>query len=142
MHKVEIISIFVENKPGKLEKITKILADSQINILGFSITSVKDFGVIKIFVDKTQEAYQLFKEKGFAVAITPAIGIEIVDKPGGLHEVVKFISSKGVNIENALVYVPESRKKAFFIFEVDNFEESLGALKNNGYNLLTKDYIK
>jgi hypothetical protein len=141
MHKVEIISIFVENKPGKLEKITKTLADAKINILGFSITSVKDFGVIKFFVDKPKEAFELFKEKGFVVALSPAIGIEMKDKPGGLYEVVKFISSRGVNIENALVYVAESREKAYFIFEVENFEQALEALKDNGYNLLTTENL-
>ncbi|QER42672.1 ACT domain-containing protein [Thermodesulfobacterium sp. TA1] len=136
MYKVEIISIFVENKPGKLEKITKLLAEAQINILGFSITDARDFGIIKFLVDKPQEAYELFKNHGFVVALNPALGIEMKDQPGGLYEVVKFISSKGINIENALVYVAESREKAYFIFEVEDFEEALKKLKDNGFNLL------
>ncbi|AIH04693.1 MULTISPECIES: ACT domain-containing protein [Thermodesulfobacterium] len=136
MYKVEIISIFVENKPGKLEKITKLLAEANINILGFSITDAKDFGIIKFLVDKPHEAYELFKKNGFVVALNPALGIEMKDKPGGLYEVVKFISSKGINIENALVYVAESREKAYFIFEVENFEEVLEKLKDNGFELL------
>ncbi|WP_028843110.1 ACT domain-containing protein [Thermodesulfobacterium thermophilum] len=136
MYKVEIISIFVENKPGKLEKITKLLAEAYINILGFSITDARDFGIIKFLVDKPKEAYELFKKNGFVVALNPALGIEMKDKPGGLYEVVKFISSKGINIENALVYVAESREKAYFIFEVENFEESLEKLKDNGFELL------
>ncbi|WP_028841165.1 ACT domain-containing protein [Thermodesulfobacterium hveragerdense] len=136
MYKVEIISIFVENKPGKLEKITKLLAEAYINILGFSITDARDFGIIKFLVDKPKEAYELFKKNGFVVALNPALGIEMKDKPGGLYEVVKFISSKGINIENALVYVAESREKAYFIFEVENFEEALKKLKDNGFELL------
>jgi len=136
MHEVKIISIFVQNQPGKLEKITKILAEAGINILGFSITSVKDFGVIKFFLDDPERAFELFKEKGLVVAMNSAIGIEMKDRPGGLYEVVKFISSKGVNIENALVYVEESREKAYFIFEVDDFEEALKKLENSEYELL------
>jgi len=136
MEEVKVISIFVENKPGKLEKITKVLADAGINILGFSITSVKDFGVIKFFVDDPQKGYELFREKGFAVALNSAIGIEMKDKPGGLHEVVSFISSRGVNIENALVYVAESREKAYFIFEVDDFEDAVKRLKDENMSFL------
>ncbi len=136
MYKVEVISIFVENKPGKLEKITRVLAEAGINILGFSITSVKDFGVIKFLVDKPQTAFKLFKEKGFTVALTSALGIEMEDKPGGLYKVVSYISSRGVNIENALVYVKEDREKAYFVFEVENIEAALKALEGEGINFL------
>jgi hypothetical protein len=129
MYEVRVISVFVQNQPGKLERITKVLAESGANILGFSITSVKDFGVIKFLVDKTEEAYKALKEAGFTVALNEALGIEMEDRPGGLHRVVKFISEKGVNIENALVYVEESRHKAYFIFEVDDLEEAKNKLE-------------
>ena len=130
MYEVKVISVFVQNQPGKLERITKVLAESGANILGFSITSVKDFGVIKFLVDKTEEAYKALKEAGFTVALNEALGIEMEDRPGGLHRVVKFISEKGVNIENALVYVEESRHKAYFIFEVDDLEEAKNKLES------------
>ncbi len=129
MYEVKVISIFVQNQPGKLEKITGILAEKGINILGFSITSVKDFGVIKFLVDKTEEAYKVLKDAGFTVALTSALGIEMEDKPGGLHKVVKFISERGVNIENALVYVEETRHKAYFVFEVEDLEIAREKLK-------------
>ena len=136
MDYVEIISIFAENKPGKLEKITEVLAKENINILGFSIISVKDFGVIKFLVDMPEKAYQKFKKKGFTVAKIPAIGIELEDRPGGLYEVVKLISSKGINIESALVYVAETRKKAYFVFEVDDLEKAWRLLKNEKVKFL------
>jgi len=143
MNYVEIISIFAENKPGKLEKITEVLAKENINILGFSIISVKDFGVIKFLVDKPQKAYKNFKEKGFTVAKIPAIGIELEDRPGGLYEVVKLISSKGINIESALVYVAETRKKAYFVFEADDLEKALESLKRENVKFLEpSDFIK
>lgn len=140
---VDIISIFAENKPGKLEKITEALAKENINILGFSIVSVKDFGVIKFLVDMPNKAYQKFKEKGFTVAKVPAIGIELEDRPGGLYEVVKLISHKGVNVENALVYVAETRKKAYFLFEVENLEKAWESLKNEKIKFLKpSDFVK
>jgi hypothetical protein len=139
---VPVLSIFAENKPGKLEKITEVLASEGINILGFSIISVKDFGVIKFLVDKPEKAYQKFKEKGFTVAKVLCLGVELEDRPGGLYEIVKLISSKGINIESALVYVAETRKKAYFVFEVENLEEAWQKLKNEKVNFLkASDFI-
>lgn len=136
MYLIPVLSIFVENKPGKLEKITEVLAEEGINILGFSIVSVKDFGVIKFLVDKPERAFQKFREKGFTVAKINCLGIELEDKPGGLYRVVKLISSKGINIESALVYVAETRKKAYFVFEVENIEEAWERLKDEKVNFL------
>ena len=142
-HYVNIISIFAENKPGKLEKITEVLAKENINILGFSRVSVKDFGVIKFLVDMPEKAYKKFKEAGFTVAKIPAIGIELEDRPGGLHEILKLISSKNINVENALVYVAETRKKAYFVFEVEDLEKTWEKLKDEKVKFLkSSDFIK
>lgn len=143
MEAIPVLSIFAENKPGKLEKITEVLAEEGINILGFSIVSVKDFGVIKFLVDKPEKAFQKFKERGFTVAKVPCLGIELEDRPGGLYEVVKLISSKGINIESALVYVAETRKKAYFVFEVEDLEEAWEKLKEEKVKFLkVSDFIR
>lgn len=143
MEYVEILSIFAENKPGKLKRITEVLAKENINILGFSIISVKDFGVIKFLVDNPEKAYRKLKEQGFTVAKIPAIGIELEDRPGGLYEVVKIISSKNINIESALVYVAETRKRAYFVFEVDELEKTWELLKDEKVNFLkSSEFIK
>ncbi|MCS7199791.1 MAG: ACT domain-containing protein [Caldimicrobium sp.] len=139
---VEILSIFAENKPGKLEKITEVLAHEMINILGFSIASVKDFGVIKLLVDDVDRAYEKFKEKGFIVAKLPAFGIELEDRPGGLYEVVRKISAKGINIESALVYVVETRKRAFFVFEVEAPHRTWELLKEENFNFLETSQLR
>ncbi|GAB6182641.1 ACT domain-containing protein [Thermodesulfovibrio hydrogeniphilus] len=142
MSKVYMISIFAENKPGRLEKITKVLAEADINILAFSITSTNGFGVIKFLVNKWNEAFKLFKEKGFTVSLNEAIGIEMKDQPGGLYEVVKILSSKGINIESAAVYVAETRKKAYLIAEVEDTEKAKKALEGENLKFLTPEEIK
>ncbi len=143
MEAVPVLSIFAENKPGKLERITEVLAKEGINILGFSIVSVKDFGVVKFLVDKPERAYQKFRERGFTVAKVPCLGLELEDRPGGLYEMVKLISSKGINIESALVYVAETRKKAYFVFEVEDLESAWKALKEEKVSFLrSSDFIK
>jgi len=136
MDKVYMISVFAENKPGRLERVTKVLAQANINILAFSITSTNGFGIIKFMVDRCKEAYELLKEKGFTVSLNEAIGIEMKDQPGGLYEVVKILSSKGINIESAAVYVAETRKKAYLIVEVEDTEKAMESLKGENLNFL------
>ncbi|MBM4140304.1 MAG: ACT domain-containing protein [Nitrospira sp.] len=124
MDKLKQISIFSENKPGRLEKITKVLADEGVNILAINIASSNGFGVIKFIVDKCELAYQKLKQKGFTVSLNEVLAIEMVDKPGGLYEVARTLSQKKVNIENAYVFILESRKRAFLIVEVQDIEKA------------------
>ncbi|MEJ5228132.1 ACT domain-containing protein [Thermodesulfovibrio sp.] len=142
MSKVYMISIFAENKPGRLERVTKVLSEANINILAFSITSTNGFGVIKFMVNKWEEAYKLLKEKGFTVSLNEAIGIEMKDQPGGLHEVVKILSLKGINIESASVYVAETRKKAYLIVEVEDTAKAMEMLKGENLRFLNAEDIK
>lgn len=137
MSKVYMISVFAENKPGKLEKVTKVLAEANINILAFSIMSTNGFGIIKFMVDKFMDAFKILKEKGFTVSLNEAIGIEMKDQPGGLYEVVKILSSKGINIESASVYVAETRKRAYLIVEVKDIQKAMELLKETKLNFLT-----
>jgi len=87
MDKLKQISIFSENKPGRLEKLTKVLADEGVNILAINIASSNGFGVIKFIVDKCELAYQKLKQNGFTVSLNEVLAIEMVDRPGGLFEV-------------------------------------------------------
>lgn len=142
MEKVYMISIFAENKPGRLERVTKVLSEADINILAFSITSTNGFGVIKFMVNKWKLAYDLLKEKGFTVSLNEAIGIEMKDQPGGLYEVVKILSSKGINIESASVYVAETRKRAYLIVEVEDTEKAMELLKGENLKFLNPEEIQ
>ncbi|MCX7988053.1 MAG: ACT domain-containing protein [Thermodesulfovibrio sp.] len=142
MNKVYMISVFAENKPGRLERVTKVLAEANINILAFSITSTNGFGVIKFMVNKWKEAYDLLREKGFTVSLNEAIGIEMKDQPGGLYEVVKILSSKGINIESASVYVAETRKRAYLIVEVEDTSKAKELLKDENLKFLNPEEIQ
>lgn len=142
MSKVYMISVFAENKPGRLERVTKVLTEANINILAFSITSTNGFGVIKFMVNKWKEAYELLKEKGFTVSLNEAIGIEMRDQPGGLYEVVKILSSKGINIESASVYVAETRKRAYLIVEVEDTAKAMETLKGETLKFLKPEEIQ
>lgn len=116
------ISVFAENKPGKVEKITGVLAKEGINILAVSIASTNGFGIIKFLVDKTDLAYQKLKENGFTVSLNEVLAIEMKDMPGQIHEIARTLLRNEINMENAYVFVAESRKKAYFIIQVKDIE--------------------
>lgn len=129
------ISIFAENKPGKVEKITGVLAREGINILAVSIASTNGFGVIKFIVDKTELAYKKLKENGFTVSLNEVLAIEMKDVPGQINEIAKVLLRHEINIENAYVFVEESRKKAYLILLVKDIESAKSRLKNENLKL-------
>ncbi|HMK48846.1 MAG TPA: ACT domain-containing protein [Thermodesulfovibrionales bacterium] len=132
MDKLRQISIFSENKPGRLKKITKVLSEEGVNILAINIASSNGFGVIKFIVDKSELAFQKLKLNGFTVSINEVLAIELVDRPGGLFEIATILSRKRVNIENAYVLILGSRRKACLIVEVNDIERARRLLKGEG----------
>lgn len=135
MNGIREISVFAENKPGKIEKITGVLASEGINILAITIASTNGFGIIKFIVDKTELAYQKLKEKGFTVSLNEVIAIEMKDMPGQIHEIAKVFLRNEINMENAYVFVEESRKKAYFIVQVKNIERAKKLLEKENLKL-------
>jgi hypothetical protein len=136
METIKQISIFAENKPGKIERITKVLAESKANILAISISSSDGFGVIKVVVDKSDLAYRNLKENGLTVSLNEVIGIGMKDKPGGLYDVAKILNKNKINVDNAYVFVKQSRQTAYLIIEVKEIEKSIEILKKEKLHLL------
>jgi hypothetical protein len=129
------ISVFAENKPGKVEKITGVLAREGINILAVSIASTNGFGVIKFIVDKTELAYTKLKESGFTVSLNEVLAIEMKDVPGQINEIAKVLLRNDINMENAYVFVEESRRKAYLIVLVKDIESAKSRLENESLKL-------
>lgn len=129
------ISVFAENKPGKVEKITGVLAREGINILAVSIASTNGFGIIKFIVDKTELAFTKLKENGFTVSLNEVLAIEMKDVPGQINEIASVLLRNEINMENAYVFVEESRKKAYLIVQVKDIESAKNRLKNENLKL-------
>ena len=142
MDKVMQVSVFSENKPGRIEKITKIFGDEGINILAISITSTNGFGIIKLLVDKYELAFEKLKQNGFTVTLNEVLAIEMKDSPGGLHEVSHILSKQGINIENAYVYVVESRARAFLLVEVKDIDNAREILSKEDLKFFRYDEFK
>lgn len=135
------ISVFAENKPGRIEKITRILAQEGVNIRAITISSANGFGVIKILVDKPQEAYQALRNQGIPTYLQEVIAVVMEDKPGSLHAVAEVLTQNGVNIEDAYGFVIKSGEKAVLVIQVENQPRAQSVLERNGFQLLSDEQI-
>ena len=134
--KVEQISIFLENKPGGLEEVTRILKDAQINIRTLSLADTTDFGILRLIVNDVDMANRVLKEHGFRFSKTTVVAVEVPDRPGGLHSILEVLSKNGINVEYLYAFVERSGENAVIIFRFDAPDKAIEVLQKNGLTVL------
>ena len=139
--KVEQISIFIENKSGRLAEVTGILGKTGINIRALSLADTSDFGILRLIVDDSKKALKVLREQRFTVSITDVIGIEVPDSPGGLTTILQILDQNNVNVEYMYAFAERSGKNAIIIFRFDNIDEAISALSNHGVKILPSERI-
>ena len=130
------LAVFMENRPGKLETITKDLAEAGINIRGISMASEGEFGVLKILADDPEKAFQVLRERHYTVSRRTVEIAVIDDRPGGLHELLSALSARNINIEDCYGIVLEEGKRAAIVLDVERFPEAEAVLRARGVRLL------
>ena len=131
------LSIFAENKPGKIEKITGIIAEGQINIRAVTSSDAGDYGIIKLLVDNPERGFELLKSENIAVNLKEIIAVKIEDKIGGLHEISKVLRENNINVNDSYGFITEPKKEAVFIFQVADPIHAENILKKEGFSLLS-----
>ncbi len=134
--KVEQISIFIENKSGRLAEIAGILGSAGINIRALSLADTTDFGILRLIVNDREKAKQVLKEKGFTVSKTEVVAVEVPDRPGGLSEILQTLDSESINVEYMYAFVERCGENAVIIFRFDETEKAISALQNKGFKIL------
>jgi hypothetical protein len=133
---VEQISIFLENKSGRLAEVTGVLYEAGINIRALYLADTADFGILRLIVNDTEKARQVLKDKGFTVEKTRVVAIEVPDKPGGLSGILDTIKAEGINVEYMYAFVEKSGENAIVIFRFDEFEKSVNVLRKAGVKIM------
>jgi hypothetical protein len=133
-HMIKQLSVFLENKPGRLARISKALEEEGINILAFSIAEADGFGVIRALVDDPDRAHNKLVDMGFTVSFTEVIAVQMRDEPGGLFEVASILGDENINIDYS--YAFSGRKAAVLILRVDRVEGAIRQLLSKGIRLL------
>jgi len=127
------ISVFVENKPGKMQHLTQVLADRNVDMRALSLAETSDFGIVRIIVDDVYAAATMLKEEGFIHNITKVLGVAIPDTPGGLNQVLAVLSDAGINVEYMYAFLGgKNVDHAYMIFRVEDNKAAVAALGARG----------
>lgn len=133
---VEQISVFLENKAGRLSEVTGILAEAKVNIRALALADTSDFGVLRLIVDNNERATSILKENGFTVGKTEVVAAEVKDEPGGLHYILETLRAADINVEYMYAYVRHAGKDAVMIFRFDNVPAAIDVLKKSGITVI------
>ena len=133
---VEQISIFIENKSGRLAEVTRILGGQGINIRALSLADTSDFGILRLIVDQIDQAKAVLKEQGFTVSKTEVVAVEVPDEPGGLYSILKVLEDASVNVEYMYAFVERCGGNAVIIFRFDDSAQAIKVLLASGMKIL------
>lgn len=138
---IKQISIFVENKRGRLAEITKVLQDNQIDIRALSVADTKDFGILRLIVNDPDRAVEVLKKDGFTVSLTKVISIGIDDKPGGLYKAMSTLDENSISVEYMYAFISRCEKTAYVIMRVEDNEKAIDVLSKNGFKIMNSNEI-
>jgi hypothetical protein len=134
--KVKQISVFLENKSGRLAQVTKILAENSINIRALSLADTADFGILRIIVNDSEKASNVLKTVGYTLAETEVVAVEVPDKPGGLANVLEPLWKAGLDVEYMYAFVQSSGENAIMIFRFEEPEKAIAVLNESKVRVL------
>lgn len=133
---VKQISVFLENKSGRLAEVTKTLSANEIDIRALYIADTTEYGILRMIVDKPDQALDLLKKSGFTVSTTNVIAIAIADTPGTLDDALEVLSIGGISVEYLYAFVGRASTDAIVVIRVENPEGAIGSLENAGVRVI------
>ena len=133
---VEQISIFLENKAGRLAEISRVVAEAGVNIRALSLADTSDFGILRLIVDDNDKAKAALKKHGFTVGKTDVVAVQVEDRPGGLSGVLDILSRENINVEYMYAFVQHSGEDAVIIFRFDDIDVAVKLLQENNVRVL------
>ena len=138
---IKQISVFVENRPGRLFEITGVLRDAGVDIRALTIADTTDFGIMRCLVDRPDEAIAVLSENGFTASPTEVVAVQVPDVPGGLAHVLQIIDDAGINVEYLYSFVRTPNDNALILFRVDDTEKCQKLFAENGIVTLTDEQV-
>lgn len=131
------LSVMVSNEKGILANVTRILADSGINLRALSIADTEHFGILRLIVSDTEKAQEVLKNAGCLTQITEVIGVKIGDRPGALTETLEILNQAEVNLEYLYAFCARTEKHAYLVLRVNDVEGAERILTEAGRHLIT-----
>ena len=141
MTELKQLSVFVENKTGRLVEITGALAKSGVDIRALSIADTTDYGILRLIVNDPEKALESLKQSGMTVSLTTVIAVEIPDTPGALNNVVAILSENGISIEYMYAFLNPTKSSACVILRVEDNLKAAEVLNDSGISLVDSEKL-
>ncbi|MCR5815113.1 MAG: ACT domain-containing protein [Desulfovibrio sp.] len=139
--KTEQISVFLENRAGRLADVTHALAEAQVSIRALSLADTSDFGILRLLVAEHEKAKSILKEKGFTFGCTSVVPVEVADRPGGLDDVLQLVSQNGINVEYMYSLIQRDQPQAIMIFRFDKIDMAISLLEKHNFHILSTEQL-
>ncbi len=138
---IKQLSVFIENKPGRLADITEVLAENKIDIRAISVADTSDFGILRIIVDKPEEASAILKEAGMTVSLSKVIAVGIGDITGEFARAIRVLADEKVSVEYVYAFVSRDKGKAYVIIRAEEGDRAAQVLLKNNVEILSEEAL-
>ena len=139
--KVKQLSIFLENRAGRLAEIARLIGEARVNIRALSLADTSDFGILRLIVNDVDKALKVLRDSGHTVSLTDVVAVEIPDSPGGLASVLDTLCSASINVEYMYAFVEKATDKAVVIFRFEDVDAAIKILKKAGISMLKAETV-
>jgi hypothetical protein len=139
--KTNQISVFIENRSGRLAKIATVLGNAGINIRAMSLADTSDFGILRLIVNNTNKAKETFSDHGFTVRVSEVIAVAIPDTPGALGNLLSIMEHAGLNVEYMYAFLEKNMDQAIIIFRFNDTDKAIETLLENDINVIEEKQL-
>ena len=139
---IKQISVFLENRPGKLAEFAAVLSAQKINLRAISVAEAADFGIVRIIVDDVFNAVTILKSENYVCTITDVLAVEVRDEPGMLANMIGVLDTEGINIEYMYTILGKKSDVAYMIIRTNNDSEAVKILEAKGFKLASLEALK
>ncbi|MBI4812844.1 MAG: ACT domain-containing protein [Methanobacterium sp.] len=139
--KLKQISVFLENRKGRLWKAINILSGAGVNIRALSIADTSEFGILRMIVPDPDVAQKILEENNFVVKVNEVIAVEVLDEPGGLDDLLSVLNKADINVEYLYAFVEKKSDKAIVVIRTEDVDAGINALEEGGINIVSADEI-
>ncbi len=138
---VKQISVFVENKPGRLAEFTNVLRNNNIDMRALSMAETPDFGILRVIVNDPFETACVLKDAGYIASITPVLAVKVADEPGSLFKILDILAEADINLEYTYAFLTREKDSAYIILRVEDNDKAAEVLSKNGVTLISQDKL-
>jgi len=139
--KIKQLSIFLENRKGRMRKALDVLAHLEINIRALSIADTSDFGILRLIVPEPEKAQKILENNNFVVKMGEVIAVEMSDKPGGLNAILGILDESDINLDYLYAFVDEKEERAIVLLHPEDIDGGIQALKKGSATVIPPEEV-